>query len=150
MALTIFALVLLLILTVMVLLAFGFNRYAAFMPLVIGIPATILAAVNFIGGIKNDKTQAEQDAAGDVNGEFSWWAAHRDEVRIWAWILALLVLVVLFGILWGGGIFVFIFLLLESRQKIYTSLLITLILELSIYGFLYIVMGLKLYPGILF
>ncbi len=144
----IFAIVLLLILIIMVLLAFGFNKFAAFMPLVIGIPAVILAAVNIFVEFKHDK-EAEQKGLEKTSSKFSWWVAHGDELLIWFWVLGLVILVGMIGVLWGGGTFLFLFLLFKSKQKLHISLLITIIFMLAIYTFLFNVLSLKLYPGIL-
>jgi Tripartite tricarboxylate transporter TctB family len=131
--------------------AFWFDPAARRLPLIVGIPTFILSLAVFV---KELAAPAENDASGlrETSG-----VAHKvepalqrnQEIRIIGWLIALLLLIVMFGLLWAVPIFLVLFLWRGAHQSWKTVVFLSAGAWAAVYLVFIWVFRLPLYVGIL-
>ena len=101
---TLTAFVMLVIFATMSLLALGFPDKARTMPLMVGIPGTLLALLQFVNELR--KVPAMESEALAVESR----EKRRQELKLFAWLGIFFVGVMAFGFVWAAPVLVFAFL----------------------------------------
>jgi hypothetical protein len=131
--------IMLLAFTTAVGLSFTYAPEARFLPLVIGIPGLLLSGVQLI------KELREPTVAPAVTKE-----EHVREGRMFAWFIAFVVALVLFGFLYAGPALVAAFLYFSGREKWYVALAAAAFAWVVLYGVFERFLGLPLFEGLVF
>lgn len=152
--------VLVLIFAVMVVMSFGYNSQARLVPLIIGIPSLVMSIVQLIAdgfpSLQRKLSITQQRGVSAIGGylhdhdedretlkeptEYIKKAEIKRAVRVFGWLILLTILLGVVNYHIGIPIFIFLFMLLESRVKLLTSLLVAAGTE----GFIYLLFGILL------
>jgi hypothetical protein len=119
-------------------LAFTYAPEARFLPLVIGIPGLLLSAIQFV------KELREKNPEPAVTSQ-----EHRREGRMFAWFIAFVAGLVLFGFLYAGPALVAAYLYFSGREKWYVALGAAAFAWAILYGVFERFLGLPLFEGLL-
>lgn len=133
---TITAGVMLAIFLIMVGMALTYPGEARVLPLVIGIPGTILSAIQFV---------VELRSKGDK--EFTP-ADRKAELRMFVWFLFFVIGIILFGFPYAGPLMVTIYLHFSWHEKWYVTLGSAFFSWAVLYGVFEHVLGLPLFEGL--
>jgi small-conductance mechanosensitive channel len=118
-------------------LAFTYSSDARFLPLVIGIPGLVLSLVQFV------KEWRERRPPPVVTPE-----EHRREGKMFAWFIAFVGGLILFGFLYAGPLLVAAYLYFAGREKWYVALAAALFAWAVLYGIFERFLGLPLFEGL--
>ncbi len=147
----VFNLIVVLLLAIYVVTAWGYNPQARLMPLIVSIPILILAIVQTINDLRSSRPRAgEQAEAGTPidEKEAGQGGKFKKEVNAFLWAISLFVAIYLFGFVLTTLLYTFLALKVRARFAWKPSIAVSL----SCFAFLFIVMvyGLKvdLYPGV--
>ncbi len=133
---TVTAGVMLAIFVIMVGLALTYPGEARLLPLVIGIPGTILSAIQFVIELR---TKSEgKDTSEDPKAE----------LRMFGWFIAFVIGIILFGFPYAGPAMVAAYLHFSWREKWYVTLSSAFFAWAVLYGVFEHVLGLPLFEGL--
>lgn len=135
------ALVMLLIFLSMSLLALGFTEKARLMPLLVGIPGTLLGIIELINEMRASSRQA---ASGDTSDEVS-----KAERAMLGWVLVFFFGILCFGFIYAGPVLVFAFMLAGKKESLTVGLISAAATFVVLYGFFETVMELPLFRGLI-
>ena len=119
-----------------VLLSFGYAPEARFLPLVIGIPGLMLSVAQLI------KELRERPGILMIPEE------RRREVRMFAWFVAFVGGLVLFGFMYAGPALVAVYLYFSGRERWYMALGAAFVTWAILYGVFERFLGLPLFDGL--
>ena len=120
-------------------LSFTYAPEARFLPLVIGVPGLLLSGVQLI------KELRDKPAEPPVTPE-----EHVREGRMFAWFIAFVGALVLFGFLYAGPALVAAFLYFSGRERWYVALAAAVFAWIVLYGVFERFLGLPLFEGLVF
>lgn len=135
------ALVMLLIFLSMSLLALGFTEKARLMPLLVGIPGTILGIVELINEMRASAKQAE---SGDDS-----YAVTRAEQAMLGWVFIFFLGILLFGFIYAGPLLVFAFMLAGKKETLTVALISAVGAFVVLFGFFETAMEIPLFQGLI-
>ncbi len=131
----------------MSLLALGFPAKAGFMPLLVGVPGTILCFAQIILDLRRDKSaeiEAEKDAEPEETDETA-----KSELTMFMWLGAYTIGLLGFGFIIGGPILVFLYVRYCNRDSIRTALISGLGTLAVLYGIFIWLLELTLFEGLI-
>lgn len=134
------ALVMLLIFLSMSLLALGFTEKARLMPLLVGIPGTILGIVELINEMR---ASAQQAASGDDSDMVT-----KAEQAMLGWVFIFFLGILLFGFMYAGPVLVFAFMLAGKKETITVAAISAVGAFVVIFGFFETAMEIPLFGGL--
>lgn len=134
------ALVMLLIFASMSLIALGFTEKARLMPLLVGIPGTILGIVELINEMRATAKQAEAGEEADV--------VTRAERAMLGWVGIFFLGILLFGFVYAGPVLVFAFMLAGKKETLTVALISAAGAWVVLYGFFQVAMEIPLFQGL--
>ncbi len=147
----VFNLIVVILLAIYVVTAWGYNPQARLMPLIVSIPILILAVVQTINDLRSSRPKAgEQAKAGTPTDakRVGQGGKFKKEVNAFLWAISLFVAIYLFGFVLTTLLYTFLALKVRARFAWKPSIAVSL----SCFAFLFVVMvyGLKvdLYPGV--
>ena len=117
-------------------LAFTYAPEARFLPLVIGIPGLLFSVIQFVKELRDRPEPA-------VTSE-----EHRREGRMFAWFIAFVGGLVLFGFPYAGPALVAAYLYFSGHEKWYVALAAALFAWGVLYGVFELFLGLPLFEGL--
>ncbi|HEX3485883.1 MAG TPA: tripartite tricarboxylate transporter TctB family protein [Micropepsaceae bacterium] len=120
-------------------LSFTYAPEARLLPMVIGIPGLVLSAVQLVVELR------ERNPAPAVTSE-----EHAREGRMFAWFIAFVAGLVLFGFLYAGPALVAAYLYFSGREKWYVALAGAVFAWAVLYGVFDWFLGLPLFEGLVF
>jgi hypothetical protein len=135
------ALVMLLIFASMSLMALGFTEKARLMPLLVGIPGTILGIVELINEMRATARQAAQGEAGDVVTDA--------EKAMLGWVCIFFIGILLFGFIYAAPVLVFAFMLAGKKETLKVALISAAGAWAVLYGFFQVAMEIPLFEGLI-
>ena len=121
-----------------VLLSFSYAPDARFLPLVIGIPGLLLSSVQLV---KEMRERPEPVASAEER---------RREIKMFAWCIAFVAALVLFGFLYAGPALVGAYLYFSGRESWYLALAAALFAWAVLYGIFEWFLGLPLFDGLIY
>jgi hypothetical protein len=134
------ALVMLLIFLSMSLLALGFTEKARLMPLLIGIPGTVLGIIELFNEMRASVKAA---ASGDTSNDVS-----EAERAMFGWVIAFFFGILCFGFIYAGPLLVFSFMLAGKKESLKVGLISAAGTFVVVYGFFQNVMEIPLFEGL--
>lgn len=137
--------------------AFDFSFAARLMPLIIGVPTFALSVVVLALEISSQWKGKPKKAEGAMDGSRlgkdlspeQKRAITRREVSLLLWLVALILLIWLFGLLWSIPIFLICFLWLQGREPWRLILPISLGTWVAVYVLFAEILKMELYQGLL-
>ena len=120
-------------------LALGLPSQAAFMPLLIGVPGTLLCLWQLIADMRRPRAERTAEAAGDA----------RSEAEIFLWLAVFTVALIGFGFLIGGPLVVAAFIRFSSRESWLNALIAGLCTFAVLWGVFRWMLELSLFEGLL-
>ena len=137
------ALVMLLIFASMSGLAFDFPQKGRLMPLMIGIPATLLALVQLILEIRS--VVSTSASIGVPNKK----SVNSDEIHMFVWTFLFFIGILCFGFVYASPVLVFGYLYLGSKESILTSIVAAVSTWLVIYVTFEVWFQIPLFSGLI-
>lgn len=134
------ALVMLLIFLSMSLLALGFTEQARLMPLLVGVPGSLLGIIELISEMRHS---AQQAARGDSSDDVT--AAER---AMFGWVIAFFLGILCFGFTYAGPLLVFAFMLAGKKESLTVALISAVGAWAVLFGFFEQMMEIPLFPGL--
>jgi hypothetical protein len=138
------ALVMLLIFASMSGLAFDFPQKGRLMPLMIGIPATLLALVQLILEIRSVVS-----ASASINDDSSKKSVNSDEIHMFMWTFLFFIGILCFGFVYASPVLVFGYLYIGSKESILTSIVAAVSTWLVIYVTFEVWFQIPLFSGLI-
>ena len=135
------ALVMLLIFASMSLMALGFTEKARLMPLLVGIPGTILGIFELISEMRTTARQAAQGEEGDV--------VTSAEKAMLGWVCIFFIGILLFGFIYAAPVLVFAFMLAGKKETLKVALISASGTWAVLYGFFQVAMEIPLFEGLI-
>ena len=135
------ALVMLLVFLSMSLMALGFTEKARLMPLLVGIPGTLLGIVELINEMRASAKLAESGDDSD--------ALTRAERAMFGWVFAFFVAILLFGFIYAGPILIFAFMLAGKKESLTVAVISGVGAWAVLYGFFQVAMEIPLFQGLI-
>lgn len=135
------ALVMLLIFLSMSLLALGFTEKARLMPLLIGIPGTLLGIVELINEMR---ASAKQAASGDNSNDVT-----KAERAMLGWVFVFFVGILCFGFVYAAPLLVLAFMLAGKKESLTVGLISAAGTFVVLYVFFENVMEIPLFQGLI-
>ncbi len=135
------AFVMLLIFLSMSLMALGFTEKARLMPLLVGIPGTILGVVELFNEIRASARELQSGESGDV--------VTRAEVVMFGWVFVFFIAILLFGFVYAGPAVIFAFMLAGKKESLAVALISAAGAWAVLYGFFQGVMEIPLFQGLI-
>lgn len=135
------ALFMLLIFLSMSLMALGFTEKARLMPLLVGVPGTVLGMIELINEMRH---AAKQAASGDCSDHVT--AAER---AMFGWVLVFFLGILGFGFIYAGPVLVFAFMLAGKKESLTVALISAVGAWAVLFGFFEQVMEIPLFPGLI-
>ncbi len=135
------ALVMLLLFLSMSLMALGFTEKARLMPLLVGIPGTILGIFELLSEIR---TAARQSESGDESETVS-----RIEAVMLGWVFLFFAGILLFGFIYAAPLLVFAFMLAGKKETLTVALISAAGTWGVLYGFFQVAMEIPLFQGLI-
>jgi len=126
---------------IMVAVSFSFPDGARFMPLVVGVPAMVLSAIQLVTDLRAPPVKPSADAE---LGRHTL----RAEVRAWGWFVGFIGIVLLIGFNLSGPIMVFGYLWLEARMRPAYAAAAAAVFGVWIWFMFDRVLGFALHPGL--
>ena len=123
-----------------------FPADARMMPLVIGIPGTVLCLIQFISELISSPN--EKLAVDESNATTS--VALIREFKFFLWFPAFIISILVFGFLITSLVLVFLFLRLDQRESMKLSLSLSVGGAVVLYLVFELILGLPLYSGFIF
>lgn len=123
----------------MTLLALGFPEKARFMPLLIGVPASLLALIQLFNEVRHSRGEAAKATSG-LN------AAER---LMFTWTFLFFFGILGFGFLYGAPVLVFGFLLLGKKEKLSVALISSATTWAVLYGAFELAFKIPLFAGLI-
>ncbi|MFC1815261.1 tripartite tricarboxylate transporter TctB family protein [Thermodesulfobacteriota bacterium] len=138
---------------VLVVIAFGYDRKSALLPLIVGISSLLLGGLVLATEISPKlnnlfMTNLFQIGNGRKGTDSRLSALHFGLTSFW--ILLLLLLLFFFGFLVSLPVWIFCYIFFQGHKPWLNSFIISVIIWLFLYGFFVLIMKLDLYKGILF
>jgi len=149
-----------LLFALLVIIGMGYNPLARLVPLVVGIPALIMSAIQFLLDLRDAfrgestmrKTAAVKEATKTEKPkkeELSPQEIRRRELMAVGWILALFALIMFFGFHIAIAAFVLLFMRLYGRESWRLSLGVAALCWAFVYIVFIIILGSNLYQGLI-
>lgn len=135
------ALVMLLIFLSMSLMALGFTEKARLMPLLFGIPGTVLGVFELISEMRHSVKQSADAAEGD--------AVSSAEVAMIGWVIAFFLGILCFGFIVAGPLLVLAFMLVGKKESLFVGLISAVGAWAVLFGFFEKAMEIPLFPGLI-
>lgn len=135
------ALVMLLLFLSMSLLALGFTEKARLMPLLVGVPGTILGIVELINEMR---ASAQQAASGDDSDMVT-----KAEQAMLGWVFIFFLGILLFGFMYAGPVLVFAFMLAGKKESVTVATISAVGAFVVIFGFFETAMEIPLFGGLI-
>ncbi len=142
---SILTLVMLAIFSTMTAIALTYPGEAALMPLLVGIPGTILCCVQLASEVFAQPSAAEAIAAAGPDRR----ERIRAEMVMFLWIFAFLAGILAFGFVYAAPVLVFGFISLGRKEKLIYGLFGAIGTFAILYGVFDRLLGLPLFPGLL-
>lgn len=130
------ALMMFLVFATMTLLALGFPEKARLMPLLVGIPGTLLALFQLVVELRVPGAPDKDEGLGPA------------ERRMLGWTLLFFTGLLAFGFVHAGPVLVFAFLLLGRGESLRIALISSIGMWAVLYGFFVKALGMPLFPGL--
>ena len=135
------ALVMLLIFLSMSLVALGFTEKARLMPLLVGIPGTILGIVELVNEVRATISQAQ---AGEPTSTLS-----KAERAMFGWVFMFFLGILCFGFTYAGPLLVFAFMLAGKKESLTVALISAVGTWAVLFGFFEQMMEIPLFQGLI-
>jgi len=134
------ALVMLLIFLSMTVMALGFTEKARLMPLLVGVPGTILGVIELINEMRATIRQVE---AGDPVD-----ALTRAERAMFGWVFVFFLGILCFGFTYAGPLLVFAFMIAGKKESLTVALISAVGTWAVLFGFFEQMMAIPLFTGL--
>lgn len=134
------ALVMLLMFSSMSLMALGFTEKARLMPLLVGVPGTILALIELVSEMR--ATIKKSQSGEDID------ALSSAERAMFAWVFIFFVGILCFGFTYAGPLLVFAFMSFGKKETLTVALISAAGTWLVLYGFFEQMMEIPLFTGL--
>lgn len=134
------AAVMLLIFLSMSLMALGFTDKAQLMPLLVGVPGTLLGIIQLINEIRYTKNQSSEEAASD--------ALDDAERNMFMWIFVFFIGILCFGFTYAGPVLVFAFMFAGKKESLLVALISAVGTGVVLFGFFEQMMEIPLFQGL--
>ena len=134
------ALVMLLIFVSMSLMALGFTEKARLMPLLVGIPGTILGIFELINEMRATVRQAADGEQADV--------VTGAEKAMLGWVGIFFLGILLFGFIYASPVLVFAFMLAGKKESLKVGIICGIGAWAVLYGFFQVAMEIPLFQGL--
>jgi hypothetical protein len=131
----------------MTLLAFSFPEKARLMPLMIGIPGTILGLVQLITDIRTAMAEASIEA--DTEAVQKMREGRTNEIQMIIWTLVFFIGILCFGFVYASPLLVFGFLYIAKRETLLTGIISGICTFIVIYGVFEIWFAIPLFDGLI-
>ena len=141
------ALTMLIIFLSMTLIGLGFSEAARLMPLMIGIPGTILSLVQFIMEFR--VARAELSIIPDDNALQNQKQSRKNEIQMIVWMLLFCIGLLCFGFKYAAPVLVFTFLYIGKKESLVTAIISGVATFLVIYGFFEKTLEIPLFNGLI-
>lgn len=135
------ALVMLLIFLSMSLMALGFTEKARLMPLLIGIPGTILGIIELINEMR---ASARLAASGDTSNDVT-----KAERAMFGWVISFFLAILCFGFMYAGPLLVFAFMLVGKKESLLVGVISAVGAWAVLFGFFEQTMEIPLFRGLI-
>ena len=135
------ALVMLLIFMSMSLMALGFTEKARLMPLLVGIPGTLLGIVELINEMR---ASAKQLASGDAGNDVT-----KGERAMLGWVFVFFLGILGFGFIYAAPLLVFAFMLAGKKESLTVALISAAGTFVVLYFFFETLMEIPLFQGLI-
>ncbi len=135
------AFVMFLIFASMSLMALGFTEKARLMPLLVGVPGTILGIIELINEMRASAKQAASGEEADI--------VTQAEKAMLGWVFVFFVGLLLFGFVYAGPVLVFAFMLAGKKETLTVALISAAGAWAVLYGFFQILMEIPLFQGLI-
>jgi len=135
------ALFMLLIFLSMSLMALGFTEKARLMPLLVGVPGTVLGMIELINEMRH---AAQQAASGDTTDHVT--AAER---AMFGWVVVFFLGILSFGFIYAGPVLVFAFMLAGKKESLTVALISAVGAWAVLFGFFEQAMEIPLFQGLI-
>ena len=122
-------------------LAFTFPRDAGFLPLVVGIPGTILCVIQFAIELRAGAKRRDEAARAENR------ATMAREWQMFAWIAGYTLVILLVGFLPATAGLLFGFLYFDQKEKFWLSAVLAIVGVATLYLFFEVTFGIELHPG---
>lgn len=132
------AFVMLMIFLTMTLLALGFPEKARLMPLLVGVPGTLLGIFELVSEIRHTARQSTEDADRD--------ALNKAERNMFIWIFIFFIGILCFGFTYAGPVLVFAFMYAGKKESLLVASISAAGAWAVLFGFFEQVMELPLFP----
>lgn len=134
------ALVMLLIFVTMSMLALGFPEKARLMPLLVGVPGSVLGLVQLINELRRSEEYVTSDAEAA--------AIHKAERSMLAWIFLFFLAILGFGFIYAAPVLVFAFLFYGKKESLRVGLISAVGTWAVLYGVFEMGFEIPLFPGL--
>ena len=135
------ALAMLLIFLVMSLMALGFTEQARLMPLLVGVPGSLLAIVELVNETRATIRAAESgDSADELTGA---------ERAMFGWVFAFFLGILCFGFTYAGPLLIFAFMLAGKKESLTVALISAVGAWAVLFGFFEQMMEIPLFTGLI-
>lgn len=134
------ALVMLLIFLSMSLMALGFTEKARLMPLLVGIPGTILGIIELINEMRATSRQAADGKPGNP--------VTRAERAMFGWVFVFFLGILCFGFTYAGPLLVFAFMFAGKKESLAVALISAVGTWVVLFGFFEKMMEIPLFAGL--
>ena len=134
------ALAMLTIFMVMSLMALGFTEKARLMPLLVGVPGTLLGVLQLADEMRQTMRQSAEDAAAD--------ALSKAEYSMFAWVFAFFFGILCFGFTYAAPILVFAFMVAGKKESLWVAALSAVATWAVFFGFFESIMEIPLFKGL--
>ena len=134
------AFAMLLLFASMSLMALGFTEKARLMPLLVGIPGTILGLVELVNEMRATVRQAAAGEEADI--------VTRAELAMLGWVFVFFAGILCFGFVYAGPVLVFAFMLAGKKETLTVALISAAGAWIVLYGFFQLAMEIPLFQGL--
>ena len=130
--------------------ALNWKIYASLFPYMIGCPMILLAFIQLFLTAGVRETPAGENAASHTASDIDDSLIRRRTLRAVSWIIGLLITIFFLGFSTSVFLFTFLYLMIESREKLWFSCLLTIASWIFFYGFFGWGLKVPLPEGLLF
>ena len=141
------ALTMLIIFLSMTLIGLGFSEAARLMPLMIGIPGTILGLVQFIMEFR--VARGELSIVPDEDSIQKQSKDRKKEIQMIVWMLLFFIGLLCFGFKYASPVLVFSFLYIGKKESLITAIVSAVCTFLVIFGFFERTLEIPLFNGLI-
>jgi len=136
------AVVMLAIFVAMSIMALGFPAKARLMPLLFGIPGSVLALARVIVELRASEHMSDVEKKGNER-------AQQGEQQMFVWLILFFIGILLFGFIYAAPVLVFAFLCVGKKELLVTGLISAICTWVMLYGLFEIAFAIPLFQGLI-